>query len=250
MKNGIRILCIILGGFLALDAILAAILTNFHFGLLLTLVVGIMCIILGIFLNPILQATQHGPLKWLKYLVICFMAAGAGLLLLIGIPGQNDTVTYKEDALIVLGASVHGETVSKVLAYRLDKAAEYLNSNPDAICIVSGGKGPQEAITEALAMERYLIEKGIPGQRIIKEEKATSTYENFLFSKALLDQHFDHPYTTAYITNGFHIYRAGQIADLLGMPSSHLHAKIDWYDAPMNYLRECAALLKFWILKN
>jgi Uncharacterized conserved protein len=29
-------------------------------------------------------------------------------------------------------------------------------------------------------MERYLVEKGIPIEKIIKEEKATSTYENLL----------------------------------------------------------------------
>ena len=52
--------------------------------------------------------------------------------------------------------------------HRLGKAVD-ANRNYKAIIIVSGGQGPQEDITEALAMERYLKNKGIPQERIIKK---------------------------------------------------------------------------------
>ena len=124
---------------------------------------------------------------------------------------------------------------------------EYSIHNPKAIIVVSGGQGPQEDITEALAMERYLISKGTPKERIIKEEESTSTYENLLFSKNILDDIFTDPYKTVVITNNFHIYRATRLAENLGLDATHYHGKTSWYSIPVNYARECIATLKFWI---
>lgn len=48
------------------------------------------------------------------------------------------------DYVTVFGAQVRKSGPSKVLRYRLDTAIDYLNENPGTICIVSGGKGPNE----------------------------------------------------------------------------------------------------------
>lgn len=37
----------------------------------------------------------------------------------------------------------------------------FLSENEDVICIVSGGKGDDEKISEAQAMKNYLVENGI-----------------------------------------------------------------------------------------
>lgn len=50
--------------------------------------------------------------------------------------------------------------------------------NTTAVCIVSGGKGDSENISEAEAMYRWLVDKGIDSSRIYKEDKSTSTVEN------------------------------------------------------------------------
>ncbi len=157
--------------------------------------------------------------------------------------GQNDNVTYEEDALIVLGAKVNGETPSLLLAERLNAALQYYDLNPDIVIVVSGGQGPNEAITEALAMERYLMAKGVPADKIIREERSTTTVENFVFSKELLDSHFDGLYKTVIVTNDFHIFRSNLIAEGIGMESSHVHAKIPLRSVPANYLRETIAIV-------
>ena len=75
----------------------------------------------------------------------------------------------KENAtLIVLGCKVYGEHASRSLRERLDAALIYLEENPDSQCIVSGGMGEGEKISEAECMYRYLIKKGIHSSRIIK----------------------------------------------------------------------------------
>lgn len=91
----------------------------------------------------------------------------------MGVYGVRDTVTYEEQAVIVLGAGIKGNQVSRTLQLRLDKTIEYAQKNPNALIVVSGGQGPQETVTEACAMEKYLLENGIRAERILKEEQAT-----------------------------------------------------------------------------
>ncbi len=54
-------------------------------------------------------------------------------------PSENATV-------VVLGCRAYGSRPSIMLASRLDAAYEYLTEHPDAICIVSGGQGPDESM--------------------------------------------------------------------------------------------------------
>ena len=56
------------------------------------------------------------------------------------------------DYVIVLGAQVRESGPSKALRYRLDRTIDYLEENPDTICIVSGGQGHNEPFAEAQGM--------------------------------------------------------------------------------------------------
>ena len=114
---------------------------------------------------------------------------------------------------------------------------------------MTGGEGAQETITEAEAMERYLVEHGVSRDVIVKEENATSTSENMRFSKEILDSYFGTEYDIAVITNGFHIFRSVSIAKTEGFKQvSHLHAGLSWYNIIPCYLRESIAILKLWLM--
>lgn len=84
----------------------------------------------------------------------------------------------------------------------------------------------------------------------MKEEKSTSTYENLVFSKQILDKYFNKEYDTVILTNGFHIYRATKLAKIANLNSKHLHAKLDWYTVSLNYLRESFGVMKLWALNK
>ena len=137
---------------------------------------------------------------------------------------------------------------------RLDAAVDYHQENPRAMIIVSGGKGLQEKITEALAMERYLISQGISSDHIIKEEKATSTYENFLYSKEILEKQLGidaENHTVAFVTSEYNVFRAASVAEATGFEHvTHIHSTTRWYSALPSVLRECLAIVKFWLLRN
>ncbi len=164
----------------------------------------------------------------------------------LAVYGNNDNVTYKEEVVIVLGKGLDGDKILPDLAKRLDKAVEYHQKNPEAFIVVSGGKGTDEKISEALAMENYLIDKGIPVDIIIKEDKSTSTQENFAFSSDIISEKIGDDYSAAFITNYFHIYRAQKYAEMAGVNVTHLGADIQWYTVPSNYMREILVVAAYW----
>lgn len=128
------------------------------------------------------------------------------------------TENPKADYVIVLGAGVNGTVPSPSLQERLEAAQTYLNTYPEAICILSGGQGNNEDITEAECMFRWLTERGIPLERLRKEERATSTEENLLFSLELIEAELGgKPSHLGIISSEYHLLRAELLANNLGM---------------------------------
>lgn len=159
------------------------------------------------------------------------------------ISGFRDYEDGDLDYVLVLGSHVTKYGPALATAYRLDKAYEYLNSNLKSKCILTGGKGDNEHDTEAVVMQRYLISRGVDSSRLILEDKASSTFENFSFSKQYMDVENDN---IGIVTNNFHMYRALRIAkkqgykNVYGMPA---------YSLPINLLsnivRESIALIVY-----
>ncbi len=180
-------------------------------------------------------------------------------------------------AVIVLGCQVKGEEPSDMLKGRLNAALELLSEHSDAVCIVSGGKGKGEDISEAEAMRRYLVENGISESRIFTESRSTNTRENMRLSVELLKERGIIPYekdlrnnrtensvpgratpagnqSTHYpsdnadialvvVTNEFHQYRAEIYARKFGISVGHHSTRTPPW-ALLNYwVREWAAIL-------
>ena len=231
--------------FIAL-AILYNLKSNFTVGTVFSYILGFVLLLYGIFHKKLSKKLPN----WLKYIVVFGYVFVLTFTASLYICGNSDNVDYKEDAIIVLGAGIKGERIGTNLQKRLDTAIEYHKENQEAVIVVSGVQGPYEDISQALAMERYLIANGIPQDKIIKEDRSTSTKENFEFSKKLLDLRFgEGKYKAAYITNGYHIYRAGLVAEDVGFNGmTHIHAETPWYTAIPNGLREVLAVMKTWLI--
>lgn len=149
------------------------------------------------------------------------------------------------DYLIVLGCKVNGTTPSLMLRQRIDTAAAYLNVCPDAIAIVSGGQGNGENITEAACMYDHLTAAGIARERILLEDRSTSTMENLRFSMELMEPDA----SVAIVSNEFHLYRAGQMAQSLGLDPALIPASTEYPILTASYyLREILAVWKYHLL--
>ncbi len=133
--------------------------------------------------------------------------------------------------IVVLGCKVNGDKPSKMLRMRLDAAEKYLSENEGVLCVVSGGKGDDEGISEAQAMQNYLVEKGVDSNRIIIEDSGA-------------DKKF------AIVTDGFHQYRARLIAKSMGAETYSINAKIaNPALIPTYYVREWLAVTREYLRK-
>ncbi len=158
--------------------------------------------------------------------------------------GEEDSSALPVDAVIVLGAGVNGETPSLTLRTRIEAARSFLETHPGIPAVLSGGQGSGENITEAEAMRRELTEFS---DRLILEERSTSTAENFAFSKVLLKEAGIDTETAviAVVSNDFHLFRAKLIARREGMQTVGVPAELPWWWLTANYyLREPFALVK------
>lgn len=237
----IRALLLVLGAFLVANAAWLAGTANLNLGMALSAVAGLALVGWGIAFDAV---HRHPVLQGVAIGVVVVVLALAGFLTVYG---ASDNVTYREDALIVLGASVHRNQVSNTLAGRLDAAMAYRERNPDALLVLSGGRGPQEDVTEAAAMRDYLLAHGVPEASLVVEEHSTTTQENFRYSKAILDARLAPGYSVAFVTNEFHVYRAERTARDFGLDPTHAHSVTPWYFWATNYLREELAVVAGWV---
>ena len=195
-------------------------------------------------LIPVYHILKPG---FLRRVLTALLALGFVVLSITGgIIARSAQGTEKAEAdyLIVLGCQVNGTVPSRMLRQRLDAALDYLNTYPDSIAIVSGGMGSGEAITEAECMHSYLTARGIAPERILPEDQATSTMENLRFSLALMDS-----CSVAIVSNEFHLYRAGQMAAMLGLEAELIPADTEYPILTASYfLREILAVWKFHLL--
>lgn len=171
--------------------------------------------------------------------------ACAVLLAAIWTTGRNGE-PVESDYLLILGARVKGETVSLSLKNRLDRGLEYLNLYPEARAVLSGGQGPGEDLSEAEAMKRYLVARGIPENRLILEDSSTDTAENMRFSRDVLkEQGVDlSAFSMTVVTNDFHMLRAKMLAKRAGLQVTGYSSRTPEFTIPKAYTRELAAFAK------
>ncbi|MDR1134564.1 MAG: YdcF family protein [Clostridiales Family XIII bacterium] len=149
--------------------------------------------------------------------------------------------------LIVLGAGVNGADPSATLVSRLRTAREYLEQHGELICVVSGGQGANEDISEAEAMKLWLTERGIAPERILMEQESASTAENMRFSLELLRSEYGYVTDTLICSNGYHLFRARWLAERYGTNSYALKAP-DYYAylGTLGYFREFFSVALMW----
>lgn len=209
------------------------------------IVSGIFYVILGFWVKFSSDFVQQCILLcigivWLTFFVVELLV----LCAMVSVPQE------KADYIIILGAQIRGKTITGSLRRRLDKGIQYLQKNPDTKCIVSGGKGKYEEISEAEAMAEYMIEHEIAPVRIRKEAKSTTTCENLLFSRMFIKN--IEKDKIGIVSNNFHIYRALHMAKHIGYKNVFaLPASSDIVLFPNYMVREFFAFfIMFRELKN
>ena len=159
------------------------------------------------------------------------------------------TKRVEPDVIIILGAGlVDGIKPSRTLLKRLEKAIEIYNLNNNSYIIPSGGQGLDEKISEAEAMKRYLVEKGIDKEKIILEDKSRNTYENLKFSREKIENlKMEKSPKIVFISSDFHIYRAANYAKRVNIKADGIGGKTLYHYYPAALIREFAAIFVSFI---
>lgn len=159
------------------------------------------------------------------------------------------------DYVIILGCGLREDgTPIPILEGRIDKALWFAKkqlkeTGKDIVYVCSGGQGDDEIISEGESIRNYLVEKGVKEDKIIIEDKSTSTYENMLFSKEQIDKYqeengISEEEKIAFSTTDYHVYRSGNIAYSIGVKALGMGSKTKRYFYINALIREFAANIK------
>jgi len=149
-------------------------------------------------------------------------------------------------AVIVLGAGLAGDRVTPLLASRLalgERIYRRASATRPVRIVTSGGQGPGETVPEAVAMRRWLVERGVPEGDVLTEDRSTTTRENLLLSQQVLDRAGVEGPVVA-VSSDYHAMRAATLMRGLGIEGHAVGARTARYYWPSAVIREYVAWLR------
>ncbi|WP_285710380.1 YdcF family protein [Erythrobacter oryzae] len=142
-------------------------------------------------------------------------AAGAIVLWLGAVAAWiavGPAVTGKErgETAIVMGAAVIGDKPSPVFAARLDHAARLYREGRTARVLVTGGRSPEDGVSEAAAGSVWLQAHGVPAAAILIEDRSRTTRQNLANAARVLGTRRGKP--VLIVSDPLHMRRAMAMA--------------------------------------
>lgn len=195
---------------------------------------------------------------WKRWIKITFASLfGIGLIislinLILILNPAVASINEPAENVILLGGGIDkdGRLPDSVIT-RVEKTAEYLSTNPDAICVVTGGTLKWLPYPEAPELKNQLVKRGVAAERILVEDQALDTIQNFQFSCKMLadyrgvgvEEILAAP--TVVVTSRFHLRRSERLARRMGFKNiKGIPAACPLIYIPHNYLREICAYVK------
>lgn len=159
--------------------------------------------------------------KRLLIIVSILVGSGVAIYLFLAIfVASNASLSPRKttDVAIILGARVNiNNNINPCLLSRITSGKELYASQKVKKIIVTGGNDKEDNANEAEDMKKVLVTLRIPQNDILTETKATSTYENLLYSKEIMKK--NNLRTATIVTEPFHIARAKLVAKSLHIDS-------------------------------
>ena len=153
------------------------------------------------------------------------------------------------DYVLILGCRLSRKGgLTPLLRGRVDRALAFREKQTKAtgkvpVLVPCGGQGKDELTSEAAAMRAYLLEKGIPDEEILPEDRSANTWENMKNAQRMIAERTPNA-KVAFSTTNYHVFRSGLWARRNGFPVEGMGSRTKWYYWPNAFMREYIALLK------
>ncbi|WBW95194.1 YdcF family protein [Oceanirhabdus sp. W0125-5] len=220
---------------------------GFYLGLKLFVFIGIVFITHGLLRLFNKKYKKNLLNKIVTFGISLFIVSFVIIQCMISYQGDKNNLSDM-DYVIILGTQVIGDRPGLELKNRLDKAIRIINDNQSCKIIVCGGTGYNQKFSEAYVMKKYLIEKGIDNDRILKEEKSTNTYENIKNANDII-RNIDNRdnIKVGVCSNDYHVYRGKIISKKFELNPVGIYAKTPLYIIPNHRMREYCSILYYWL---
>lgn len=113
------------------------------------------------------------------------------------------------------------------------------------LLVMSGGRGADEPMSEARAMADYAVAHGMPEDRVLVEDRSTTTRTNIARSRELLEARGMYRARVLLVTSSFHVVRTAVLAADMGTDWAVAPAACSWRAVVKGWPREYAALLLY-----
>ena len=193
--------------------------------------------------------------KWIKITFVVLSGSGITIAIINLIFILNPVIVpINETAenVILLGGGIDKDgNLPKPVLDRVELAAEYLNHHPETICVVTGGTLKWLPYAEAPELKNQLVKKGISVERILVEDQALDTIQNFQLSCRMLSEYrgvdvqqvLNMP--TVVVTSRYHLRRSERLARRIGFTNvKGIGARCPAIYVPHSYVREICAYVK------
>ncbi|WP_371704743.1 ElyC/SanA/YdcF family protein [Cupriavidus sp. L7L] len=257
-RHWVRIGLALIGAVLLGDAVALMMMGLFSLGITLPGGIGIAFLLLALCWDGVARwrkADRRRELLWRAgwvAFVVWLVTVGVFFYGIRSGMGVSVPAGTSMKAIVILGSGTPNCEASPTLIARLDQGLVQARRWPGAKVVVSGGQDFGLRCVEADIMADYLIARGIAADRVIREGRSTSTEENLMFSRQLLErQGIDAAGATVVVTSDFHVRRAVGIARKAGFSEAFgVGAETPLYLRFNAWLREYFAAISSWVLRE
>ncbi|CAL9412595.1 ElyC/SanA/YdcF family protein [Streptomyces sp. NPDC052644] len=164
----------------------------------------------------LLPATRKGQRRLAQGVMLaCVLALAPATWLHTSTSGGVRTVADvpARDVAVVFGAGLWKGRPTPYLAHRLDAAAELYRTGKVKVVLVTGDNSRAD-YDEPDAMRAYLVQRGVPGGRIVSDYAGFDTWDSCVRAKRIFGVD-----RAVLVTQGFHIRRALALCRAAGVDS-------------------------------
>lgn len=141
------------------------------------------------------------------------------------------------DAALILGGA------NFLMKSRAEAGAKLYHAGKTKLLIPTGGvlwNSEFGEMTEAQLLARYLKEFGVPEDKILVEDRATTTHANMKFSYQMLKERYgDKKLRLAIVTSYFHVVRSVKLAYAYIPECEHEGVRAEFpYDNPQMFMKD------------